>query len=404
MSRPSRVRVSGPLAPYVRGFRAELAGQGYGPDSVARQLRLMAQLSSWLGAQALGVAALMPQQVERFVVERRAAGYRGRLSPGAMAPLLDYLRQAGASPLLSPPVVLTPLEQLLVAYSGYLAGERALAERSVYAYLWVARRFLSWRCRRLGGDPALDQLAAADVTAFVLEEHQRGSVASARRAVTALRSLLRYLHVEGHTAGQLAPAVLAVPGWRSDAPHRALTAPQVARLRSSFDRRTALGRRDYAMVMVMVRLGLRAAEVADLALDDVDWRSGEITIPGKGDRRERLPVPIDVGQAIAGYCQRGRPHSHCRALFLPGRAPRRKLSASAVTAAVGGAAARAGLPGIGAHRLRHTAATQLLRAGGSLLEVGGVLRQRRLWTTAVYAKVDQAALGLVARPWPAGAA
>ena len=363
----------------------------------------MGQLSSWLSARGLDAGALTWSRAGEFVSERRAAGCGARVSLSAMGPLLDHLRGAGAV-CLTPVPAAAPADQLLAAYGGYLAGERALAERSIGDYARVARQFLAWWSRRGGGELALAQLTAGDVTAFVLEEHGRGSAASARRVVTGLRSLLRYLHVEGHIAGQLAPAVLAVPGWRGSTPQRGLAAGEVARLLASFDRRTALGRRDYAMVMVMARLGRRAGEVAAIELDDIDWRAGELTVAGKGDRRERLPVPADVGQALAGDCQRGLPGTSCRALFLRARAPRAKMSANAVTSAVHRAAARAGMPGVGAHRLRHTAATQMLRAGSSLFEVGAVLRQRRSSVTAVYAKVSPAALRLVARRWPGSAA
>jgi integrase/recombinase XerD len=402
VSRSSMPQVEGPLQGYARGFSRELLEQGYTRASAARHLRVMAQLSSWLGARGLGAEAMTWPRAGEFVSERRAAGCRARLSLG---PVLEHLHGIGAAPLLSAPAVAaTPVERLLAAYGAYLAGERALADPSISSYLGVARRFLAWRRRQCGGELGLAQLTAADVTAFVAGEHQRGSVASARRVVTGLRSLLRYLHVEGQVAGQLAPAVLSVPGWRAGTPPRGLAAAEVARLLSGLDRRTALGRRDYALVTVMARLGMRAGEVAALQLGDVDWRAGELTVPGKGDRRERLPIPVDVGQALAGYCHRGRPRGNSRAVFLRARAPHARMSAGAVTAAVHRAAARAGMPGIGAHRLRHSAATQMLQAGGSLFEVGAVLRQRRRAVTALYARPSPAALRLAARRWPGGAA
>jgi integrase/recombinase XerD len=402
VSSSSMPRVEGPLQGYARGFSQELVERGYTRASAARHLRLMAQLSSWLGARGLGAEAMTWPRAGEFVSERRAAGCRARLSLG---PLLEHLHGTGAAPLLSAPAVAaTPVERLLAAYGAYLAGERALADPSISSYLGVARRFLTWRRRHCGGELNLARLTAGDVTAFVAGEYQRGSAASARRVVTGLRSLLRYLHVEGHIAGQLAPAVLSVPGWRASTPPRGLAAGEVARLLSGLDRRTALGRRDYALVTVMARLGLRAGEVAALQSGDVDWRAGELTVPGKGDRRERLPIPVDVGQALAGYCHRGRPRGGSRALFLRARAPHAGMSADAVTAAVRRAAARAGMPGIGAHRLRHSAATQMLQAGGSLFEVGAVLRQRRRAVTALYARPSPAALRLAARRWPGGAA
>jgi len=217
-------------------------------------------------------------------------------------------------------------------------------------------------------------------------------------------TIRRILAAAGLRPAPLAPAVLAVPGWRGSTPERGLAAGEVARLLASFDRRTALGRRDYAMVMVMARLGLRAGEVAAIELDDIDWRAGELTVAGKGDRRERLPVPADVGQALAGYCQRGRPGTSCRALFLRARAPRTKMSADAVTSAVHRAAARAGMlvPGpagcgipprprcceLAAHCSR---SVPCCASGG---------RRARRSTP----KADTAALRQLARPWPGGAA
>jgi len=172
----------------------------------------------------------------------------------------------------------------------------------------------------------------------------------------------------------------------------------------SCDRRTSTGRRDHAILLLLVRLGLRAGEVAALKLDDVDWRQAEIVIHGKADRRERLPLPIDVGEAVAGYLRWSRPRTGSRQLFLRVKAPIVGLSGDGVTRVVHAACHRAGLQLVGAHRLRHTAATEMLRRGGGLVEIGQVLRHRSLLTTAIYAKVDSATLQGLARHWPGGAA
>ena len=171
---------------------------------------------------------------------------------------------------------------------------------------------------------------------------------------------------------------------------------------SSCDRRTAVGRRNFAVLTLQLRLGLRVAEVAALQLRDVNWRQGEVLVRGKGNRDERLPLPIDVGEAVADWLRHGRPMSSSLHVFTAMRAPRRALSGSAVSMIVSRAAQRAQIPGITAHRLRHTAATDLLRGGASLPEVGQVLRHASLLSTAIYAKVDHTALSAVARPWPAG--
>jgi integrase/recombinase XerD len=167
---------------------------------------------------------------------------------------------------------------------------------------------------------------------------------------------------------------------------------------------TAVGCRDHAVVVMLARLGLRAAEVAGLSLDDVDWRAGEIVVRGKGDRVERLPLPVDVGEALVAYLQHGRPPTACRALFVGVNRPWMGLTASTMAEVVHRACARSGVAPVGAHRLRHSAATAMLRAGASLEEVGQVLRQRSTQVTALYAKVDFVALRTLAMPWPGGLA
>jgi integrase len=173
---------------------------------------------------------------------------------------------------------------------------------------------------------------------------------------------------------------------------------------ASCDRRTLVGQRDHAVLVLLARLGLRAGEVAALTLDDVDWHRGELAIHGKGERLERLPIPVDVGEALVGYLRRRGRTEGSRAVFLRLRAPAGGLSAGGVISVVARACMRAGVPVVGAHRLRHTAATEMLRAGASLSEIAQVLRHRRLETTAIYAKVDRVGLGVLSRPWPGGAA
>jgi integrase len=218
--------------------------------------------------------------------------------------------------------------------------------------------------------------------------------------VTRLRALLRFLHVEGEIDHALADGVPSVAGWRLAGLVRALDSRSVARLLASCDRRTRVGRRDFTIIILLSRLGLRAGEVAALELVDIDWRAGEIMIRGKGSRQERLPLPADVGEALASWLERGRPRRGSVFVFTRLRAPYVALSSGAVSQLVRRASVRAGLPAVGAHRLRHTAATEMLRAGGSLTEVGQVLRHRGLDVTSIYAKVDRLALAQVVQPWP----
>jgi integrase len=255
-------------------------------------------------------------------------------------------------------------------------------------------------------DPAaagcgVERLGVEVVNAFLLSQCAQASVGSANNLVTGLRALLRFFYLRGHTTVSLADCVPVGAAWRDSGRSRALEPGDVARLLASCDRRTPGGRRDFAIMVVLARLGLRANEVASLSLDDLDWRAGELTVAGKGGRRDRLPVPVDVGQAVADYCRRGRPRNGHRVLFLHARAPYAPLSSDAITHVVVQASRRAGLAPVGAHRLRHSSASAMRRAGAPLFEIGQILRHRWAVTTAQYAKDDLNALASIARPWPA---
>lgn len=399
MGRPSSAQVTGPLATYSKGFRLELARQGFRDNSACNQLQLMAHASRWLTAQGLAVDDLTPDHVSDFLEARRAEGYTLWLSPKAMAPMLGYLRGIGVVATPVPAGPSTPAERLIEAYRAYLVQERGLAVGTVADYLHVARLFLATR----PDDGDLGRLTAAEVNDFVLAECTTRKVGSAKSIVCGLRSLLRYLYVSGRTEAQLAAAVPKVAGWRLAGLPKAVSPQDVACLLASCDRRSTFGRRDFAVLSVFARLGLRSGEVAALELADIDWRAGEIVIRGKGRRQERLPLPADVGEAIAGWLHRGRPRCESTKVFTRVRAPHLGLSRSGVTAIVVSACARAGLPAMHAHRLRHTAATEMLRAGASLAEVGQVLRHASVLTTAIYAKVDRSGLRALALPWPGSA-
>jgi len=393
----SRVRVTGPLAGFAGGFGSYLAGAGYTQSSACGQVRVLAHLSRWMEDRGVAPAELTGHRVREFLAARRAAGYRQWLSERGLGPLLGFLRDAGAVPEPECPVPVTAVDVLLARYGGYLAGERGLAASTVRYYLDEARGFLAGREGRLAG------LTAAEVSGFVAAACRRRSTGSAKILVTALRSLLRFLAVEGLAPPGLAGAVPAVAGWRGGGLPKALPDGQVAALLASCDRDTATGRRDFAVLVLLSRLGLRACEAAVLELDDIDWRAGIVTIRGKGRRDEQLPLPLDAGEALAGYLRDGRPGGGAsRAVFLKSRAPAGRLSADAVKMIVRLACRRAGLPEAGAHRLRHSAATGMLAAGAPLAEIGQVLRHRSVSTTAIYAKVDHRALAQLAMPWPGG--
>jgi site-specific recombinase XerD len=293
-------------------------------------------------------------------------------------------------------VMLTGLfEELVDQYRRWLATERRLSASRVRSYVREAHRFL-WACE--GQD--LKVLALDKVTSYVVDECRRRRLGSAKELVAGVRSLLRYLYLEGITDRQLAPAVPTPAGWRGTRLPKGLTGEELAALLAAGDTDTALGRRDHAIVVLLARLGLRAGEVAALMLDDLDWTRGEIVVRGKGNHTERLPLPVDVGEALVAFLRDGRPATTCRSLFLRASGDEGGLSAAGVGGVVKRAVARAGLASGSAHRLRHCAATAMLRAGASLAEVGQVLRQRSSQVTAHYAKVDFVALRAVALPWP----
>jgi integrase/recombinase XerD len=403
VSSRSGVGVAGPLAAFAQGFVEDLVARGYRPGPAADLSRLMADVSRWLAERGLAAGDLTVVAAERFAAERRASGRSRLRSTRALTPLLSYLRDLGVAPPAAPAAPSTASEVLIARYSMYLVERRGLAPSSVRNYVGVARVFLADR-ERVRGELALTELDGSAVSEFVLRESRRSSVGSAKCMVTRLRALLRFLHVEGEIERDLAGAVPSVASWRLASLVKALDAGSVARLLASCDRRTRVGRRDFAILTVLSRLGLRAGEVAALQLGDVDWRVGEVLVRGKGSRQERLPLPVDVGEALAGWLARGRPRCESVFVFTRLRAPHGGLSASAVSQIVRRACRRAGLPAIGAHRLRHTAATEMLRAGGSLTEVGQVLRHRGRDVTSIYAKVDRLALAAVVMPWPGAAA
>lgn len=400
MGKPSRVRVAGPLEPYAGEFRKELARQGYTDNSASNQLQLMAHVSRWLAGRELGVGEMTPVRVEEFLEARRAEGYTLWLSTRALAPVLGYLRGVGVVPTPGPVGPPTPVEELVEHYRAYLVQERGLAAATVSSYVHVAGLFLAVRSRDGELDLDLGRLSAGDVTGFVLAECAARKVGSAKYVVCGLRSLMRFLFVSGYVATQLDAAVPKVASWRLSGLPKSLGRREVERLLASCDRRSTFGRRDFAVLTLLVRLGLRAGEVAALELADIDWRAGEVTIRGKGRRQERLPLPVDVGDAVVGWLRRGRPDCECAKIITRVRAPHGGLTSGGVSAIVRAACVRAGLPELNAHRLRHTAATEMLRAGAGLAEVGQVLRHASVLTTAIYAKVDRDRLRGLAQPWP----
>jgi site-specific recombinase XerD len=401
MREPSRVRVTGPLESFTEGFIAELEEAGYRPAAAAVQVRVLAHLSRWMQDKGVAPGELREPELERFAREHLAglASMRG----AGTAVVLGYLRRLAVVPAPEPRS-LTAADELIEQYRRYLTVERGLTVGTTRGYVDIVRPFVESHVNA-AGEVELWELSPADVLGFLLAETKRRSRKSSKLLVSALRSLLGFWHVQGVIARPLAGAVPSVAGWRLQGLPRALDANQVRALLDSCDRSTVGGIRDFAILTMLVRLGLRRGEVSALTLDDIDWHAGEIVVRGKGQRVERLPLPDDVGEAIAVYLRDARqPGFPGREVFVRIKAPRRPLTAGGVTQVVVSASKRGGIGEVTAHRLRHTAATELLRQGASLQEIGELLRHRSVLTTAIYAKVDRDRLRELARPWPTGGA
>jgi integrase/recombinase XerD len=396
--RGGMVVADGPLAVHETALRAWMQCWGYAPLSVSEAVRVMRWLSRWMGERGVDVAGLTPTVFEEFLAARRRACRNPAVARRWSGVVRRFLRGEGVL-AVPDPAQGSEVEELLVGFGVWLVSERGLAAETVRCYRSQAKTFLAWLPAPLG--QALARLDAAAVIGFVLEHSAASSSTwSAKAQVTALRALLRFLHIQGLIPAPLVAAVPGVAGWRLSELPRSLPAAQVTALLAAHDRSTPVGLRDHAMLLTLARLGLRGGEIAALGLADVDWRAGQLVVHGKGARTEALPLPVEVGQALADYVTGARPRCSCPALFVTARAPYQPLTPGAVRAIMGRACQRAGLPRLGAHRLRHTLASDLLRAGAPLTEIGQILRHRVAASTAIYAKVDHASLRALARPWP----
>ncbi len=394
-------RNAGVLAPQVEGYRDWLTGRGYTPGTIRNMLKDLGQVGLWLSARGLAAAQLDADQMELFLSERRRVGHRSVPGARAMVPMVSYLRQIGVVEDAAPS--LTPLGELLALYRSWMVQERGLARSTVLRYENTARHFLQQQAMVQGVlDPAV--LTGVDVNSFLLRECGRVSTGSAKGRVGELRSVLRFLYLRGLTPLRLGTAVPPVGGWRlATLPAPAMTRADVQSLLEGCDRATDVGVRDFAIITLLARLGLRSIEVARMELDDVDWRAAELVVRGKGGARDRLPLPAEVGEALVAYLSGDRKsrivQGHPR-LFLTCRAPRQPIRADLVGDVVERACLRAGLPRVGPHRLRHSLAAELLRQGAGLVAISQVLRHQDLATTALYAKVDLDTLRQVTAPWP----
>ena len=388
----ARVLRAGPLGAHLDAFAAELVKAGYKPFTGQIRLRVLKDFGGWLEARGRGIADIDEALVDVYLKERRRKCRHG--SRRGLRAFVELLRRGD---VIAPAVVAKSSsgDQLRLRYETYLQRERGLVSATIDGYRPFVRRFLDEHPR-----DSLHALGPAAVSRFVLQCAKEMSRARAKLLATALRSLFRFLFREEVTAIDLTSAVLSVANWRYSSVPRHLEASQVERVIAAVSSEP----RDHAIVLLLARLGLRALEIVMLELSDLDWRTAEITVLGKGAVRDRLPLPSDVGQAIASYLREVRPRSSCRRVFLGSRAPHHAFAGSSVVSTVvARALRRAGIddpPSRGAHLLRHSLATTLLSAGASMSEIGEVLRHRSPTTTEIYAKVDLTGLRTVVQPWP----
>lgn len=395
----------GPLAAYIGSFAKFIGAQGYSLSSIHRQVFLSASFSRWLEQKGIGLRSIRAEHSERYLQYRARKARICLGDAAALRHLIDFLRseKAISAEQVSTPR-LTPVERCARAYERHLRETCALADATILNYVPFIRSFLKG-C--FGGGPVnLSRLCARDVVRFVQRQAPRLHRKRAKLMTSALRSFLRYVRYHGEVTLDLAAAVPVVPNWSMSSIPRAISADQVQQLLTSIDRETATGRRDYAILLLLARLGLRSSEVAFLELDDIDWNTGTLTVRGKSSLTNEFPLSEEVGKAIASYLHNGRPSCTSRRIFLRAKAPIRGfLGASGVGSVVRHSLIRAGIkaPTYGTHQFRHGLATEMLRLGASLGEIGDVLGHRNPQTTTIYTKVDLEALRALALPWPGGA-
>src|SRR5712692_604229 len=393
----------GPLGPYIDSYAAQMRNEGYAQQTSELQTRVVVDFGRWLAKRQIQTREITAGLFQPYLRARARRRRPTRGDVSALQRLLNLLVRQGVIPEPTLPAS-TPAYRLQSEFRLYLQNERALASRTQDCYLTFVSEFLK---ERFGVGPVdLSCLCAADVTGFVQRRAITIQSIRVQLMTTALRSFLRFARYRGDIDKDLAACVPAVANWKLSPIPRALPPDQVERVLASIDRNTAMGRRDYAILLILARLGLRAGEIKTLTLEDLDWQEGTITVCGKAGRYSQLPLPADVGEAIADYLRKGRPTANSRCVFLRAKAPAGSFRGQCgIGSIVRHALARAGVdsPRKGAHQFRHGLASEMLRQGASLFEIGELLRHRSPQTTAIYAKVDLASLAKLALPWPGGA-
>lgn len=400
---PAESGPSGPLSRFIPQYMALIRAQGYVQGSQRYHLSLLEYFDAWLARRECALNQIDGALVKEFLDQQVRAQWKHVSAPATMRRLIAMLRQIGVTPA-AVSVAPTAAEEAVAKYHRFLVDERALSPATAVSWVQYVEPLLLERFR--DGAIELSALRPSDITAFVQRHARKHGSSYARKLVASMRSFLRYLHYKGLHDQDLAKVVPKVARWSLSTLPKYLPARDVKRVIAACDRRTAMGRRNYAILLLLARLGLRAGEVIRFSLDDIDWEHARMTVHGKAGRSTQLPLPADVARAIATYIRRDRPRCQCRAVFIRDHAPLAGLAKwNSISKIVKTALKTAGVNSArkGAHLLRHSLATDMLRQGASLDEIGEILRHRSPDTTAIYAKVDLNALRSLAVAWPGGA-
>lgn len=393
----------GPLGPHIDAFTVWLSDQGYAKSTITYGLRLVGALSRWMQLQELSVRALDEKATADFLRDRKSERRIQLADIPKLNLLLKHLRQSHVIPVPAKEVDNSELGCIERKFADYLSQERKLSESSLQNYVPVVRQFLE---EQFGARPIkLEEIRQIDISRFVIRYANRFSRARSKIMVSALRSFFNHLHLNGYISTDLSSIVPTVANWQCATLPKWISPEDVKHLLNSCDQNTITGQRDYTILLLLARLGLRSSEVVSMTLDDIDWESGVIKVCGKSHRYDRLPLPKDVGEALAKYLCQGRPRCSTRRVFVRMRAPLRGLMGrGAIYSVVQRAFDRAGLNPShkGPHTLRHSLATNMLHKGATFSEIGEILRHRDIDTTQIYAKVDLVALHKIAGPWPGG--
>lgn len=393
----------GPLDECMSGFCSMLLAQGYSQVTLSGKFRVISNFNRWLGAQNMKLCEVDEDMIQIFFGEQPRSGYLRRGDSAVLNALYKYLLDVGMVSRKVDEAVHDDIQRILHDFADYLKNERGLSSSTLKIYLPFISRFLK---ERFGDGPVfLGEITLRDVTDFVICHTCSRSPKGSKLMISALRSFFRYLRFHGDIVLDLAEAVPTIVARRLSELPKSLEAEDVRCLLDSCDQGTVIGQRDYTILLILSRLGLRPCEIVNMTLDDLDWENGVMIVRGKGMRSHQMPMPQDIGEALVKYIWENRPSCVTRCLFIRCRAPWRGFSTSAaVDDIMRRALKRSGVKSLcqGAYLLRHSLACAMLRQGNSLAEIGEILRHSSMNTTEIYAKVDINSLAALAQPWVGG--